>query len=175
MTNGDIIVQTPAYLGQHKDGINVIDEYQFLSFHNKDYLMVRKNWKNMLLMSATPMVPLLAAAQDAGIQIEYIKPQNLRTCRRYFAQDKRAFNIERMPPHCITFSTQKRKVNDGNIMIKQLHEHNATTAQNAKRIIAHPNFVFGYSPHIPLIMGIFDFVRRLCVCSNDPGIMKMIF
>lgn len=36
--------------------------------------MVKKNWKNMLLMSATPMVPLLAAAQDAGIQIEYIKP-----------------------------------------------------------------------------------------------------
>lgn len=40
VVQGDINVQTPAYIRQTVP-INIIDEYQFLSFHNKEYLMVR--------------------------------------------------------------------------------------------------------------------------------------
>lgn len=39
---GNIIVQTPAYLTA---GVfNVIDEFQFLSFHNRDFIMDRSHW-----------------------------------------------------------------------------------------------------------------------------------
>lgn len=62
-----MIVQTPGYLGRDQDGINVIDEFQNMTEFAQDFFTTKKNWKNIILMSATPDVPLVAAAIEAGI------------------------------------------------------------------------------------------------------------
>lgn len=62
---GNIVVQSPAKL---KVGdLNVIDEFQNLSFHNIKTIEDTRIWKDLILMSATPFVPLLAAAIKAKI------------------------------------------------------------------------------------------------------------
>lgn len=64
------MVQSPAKL--KLGDINVIDEFQNLSFHNIKTIEDIRIWKNLILMSATPFVPLLAAAVKAKIPIEFL-------------------------------------------------------------------------------------------------------
>lgn len=41
----------------------MVDEFQFLSYHNLQYFQQEKNWERLILMSATPEVPFLKTAE----------------------------------------------------------------------------------------------------------------
>lgn len=65
-----VVIQTPGYLERAQSGmINVIDEFQFLSFHNLKDFMDRDMYYNLVFMSATPHVALLGAIKEAGIKV----------------------------------------------------------------------------------------------------------
>lgn len=66
--SGNIIVQTPHYL--RPGHINVIDEFHALSFKNMRQLTTSKMWNELILMSATPYVPIYKGALQAGCSIK---------------------------------------------------------------------------------------------------------
>lgn len=101
--DGDIIVQTPGYL---EEGFNIVDEFQMLTHFNKSFFEDKQNWRNLILMSATPEVPLLAAAQEAGIKIRMIKRESLRTEKRFLIWGPVKCCPERISPNMIVFSSR---------------------------------------------------------------------
>jgi hypothetical protein len=57
---------TPGYLGNKIKGKwTIIDEFQTLRHYNKSYVEDDKNHNELVLMSATPFVPLMDAIQKA--------------------------------------------------------------------------------------------------------------
>lgn len=66
--------------------MNVIDEFQFLSEFNMAYLTVKENWRKLILMSATPEVPLLDAATSAGVELHWVKKESLRKAKRFLVR-----------------------------------------------------------------------------------------
>lgn len=56
-------------------------------------------------MSATPEVPLLAAAKEAGVKIRMIKRNTLRKARRFYVRGPISVNLSRIPARTIVFST----------------------------------------------------------------------
>lgn len=67
---GSIVVQTPYFL---KPGVfNILDEFQNISFHNLGEIQNLDMWNSLVLMSATPMVPLLGYARAAGIRFRTV-------------------------------------------------------------------------------------------------------
>ena len=62
-----------------------------------------KLWDKLILMSATPHVPLVASANLAGIGTQVITTPQLRTAKRFIAWDPRRMKVERITPNTIIF------------------------------------------------------------------------
>lgn len=62
-----------------------------------------KLWDKLILMSATPHVPLVASANLAGIATQVITTPQLRTAKRFIAWDPRRMKVERITPNTIIF------------------------------------------------------------------------
>lgn len=122
-------------------------------------------------MSATPEVPLLASAMDAGIKVQFIKRTSLRTAKRFIAWDKRPLDTTRAPPRSITFTTIPRDVANEHVCEKFLNSD--FNPPRADRIRAHPTYVFGYNPKINVNLGIIDFSRMYMAATTDPGVLTI--
>lgn len=122
-------------------------------------------------MSATPKVPLLQAAIEAGIEVEIIQIPPLRQAKRFTVWDKRNFNSERTPPNSLMFTTHFPEEMQPWRAQKMLDLN--YTPPGSNRIIAHPNFVFGYNPHINVNVGFCQVTRHYCVASTHPQLTKL--
>lgn len=79
--DGDIIVQTPGYL---TEGVfNFIDEFQFITEFNIDFIEKVSNYKGKtMLSSATPFTPLIGCLENAGVHVRRLNVKPLREAKR---------------------------------------------------------------------------------------------
>jgi hypothetical protein len=84
VTNGNIIVQTPAYVDPAD--FNVFDEFQNVTCFNVKFFESMSNYRGLLLMSATPYTALYAAIVAAGIEVREFNLRVNRQTKRFFVQ-----------------------------------------------------------------------------------------
>lgn len=162
VVSGHIVVQTPWYL---TGGVyNVIDEFQFVSTFNLLFLQNKANWKKLILMSATPHVPLIASAKRAGIKMKFIEKESYRTAKRFSIFGDFKFKIDRIPPATIVFTTKLPSEDNEKIGVANL---TMKTIPNKKmdRLVVHQNYVYGYNPPINVMIGVIGFKRLMAVSS----------
>lgn len=84
----------------------MIDEFQNMTEFAQDFFTTKKNWKNIVLMSATPDVPLVAAAAEAGIKFLRLKSNNLRRAKRFLLWGKPNLKFQRLATRECVFTTK---------------------------------------------------------------------
>lgn len=170
VTGARIVVQTPAYLNAEVP--NVIDEFQFLSHFNVEKISNRAYWKRLILMSATPFTPLLAAAQLAGVIWESITGRPVRTRKAWFLRGKlNRGNPDSayIPNRCVLFGRGEPSEIGDSPVIHRLRD--SLPGRRKTAAIVHPNLCFGYNPDVNFVLGVVDFKRHIYCATDNPAVI----
>jgi len=161
-----ITVMTPAYVEPANQYTwTVFDEFQTIRHYNKSYIEDVQNHCNLILMSATPFVPLLDALIQKGCLKEkkhIISLPSKREKKRWIVFGGAKPIPEAMPNRSVVFSTKKPNL-ESDRCPNYVGLRDSLIDKAKDHFWVHPTKVYAWNPGKDLKYGVISFKRPICV------------
>lgn len=141
-----------------------------MSFHNLDVITSKKLWSNLVLMSATPFVPMIASAMRHSIKINYIQAGQLRASPNFILWGTpKIKNLSNTPDNTVIFTTAHPGISNHNPTILG---NGLQLSGQSKGLLVHPSLVFGANVERNYKIGIINFKRHMMEAFENFGYVE---